>query len=569
MKNLLFTIFIIFIIFQLPAQNTPDDANSIRKKMAIIRQSTNWSDPAAAKKANEEIQKLAKQLSGSNSQLFQNSGQQTSPNDSAKSVDFEVKTAATKENILVIADRFFERSYKRLNGISKIQFDQDYAKAEKDSFSFEAVRKLCNTGGVLISFGNDHNIACVYLASAVKVMPVDTLSVNNFGGYLRIIDSVKVSVPVLLYANKLFSESPVILTQLGNSYFELHDYKNAELFYKDALKHNPDFGQAHTSLCELYLQQGRLHDAIMELFAGVKGMSCSYANASGKFQNIQNQYSKAAGGKDDFKSKEKFWDETKKQVTPSDAAGTPDSQASRVKMPVFPDCQKVEDWLEGGGYSSAVMALQGFQNYLMSFSRKFLQVQKQLPELPPDATLRDYPNERFSLDCITEMFREYSNQELMKYQESIVEISQRANDAKELYLKHFEAYAKECASCSGSCRGDEKCLKECHRKYCLKECPSARMFNELLTQVYNDYRISFSDQTSKQIKLLDDLYAFTGPWLAKINSPYWSRIYAFEVKGVALGIVGNCYASYPQAFQLPAHNDCGTDCSAFAVPFTE
>lgn len=169
--------------------------------MAIIRQSTNWSDPAAAKKANEEIQKLAKQLSGSNSQLFQNSGQQT-------------------------------------NGISKIQFDQDYAKAKKDSFSFEAVRKLCNTGGVLISFGNDHNIACVYLASAVKVMPVDTLSVNNFGGYLRIIDSVKVSVPVLLYANKLFSESPVILTQLGNSYFELHDYKNAELFYKDALKHN-------------------------------------------------------------------------------------------------------------------------------------------------------------------------------------------------------------------------------------------------------------------------------------------------------------------------------------------
>jgi hypothetical protein len=74
---------------------------------------------------------------------------------------------------------------------------------------------------------------------------------------------------------------------------------------------------------------------------------------------------------------------------------------------------------------------------------------------------------------------------------------------------------------------------------------------------------------SKQIKLLDDLYGFANPWLGKIPSPYWSKIYAYEIKRVALGIVANTYGAYPQAFQFPATNQCGTDCSAFSVPFTE
>jgi hypothetical protein len=38
------------------------DAASIRKKMAQIRSSTNWEDAAAAKKANEQIKELSKQL---------------------------------------------------------------------------------------------------------------------------------------------------------------------------------------------------------------------------------------------------------------------------------------------------------------------------------------------------------------------------------------------------------------------------------------------------------------------------------------------------------------------------
>lgn len=50
----------LFFISSLAAQN--QSPAELKKQMAKIRQSTNWDDPVASKKANEEIKKLAKQL---------------------------------------------------------------------------------------------------------------------------------------------------------------------------------------------------------------------------------------------------------------------------------------------------------------------------------------------------------------------------------------------------------------------------------------------------------------------------------------------------------------------------
>ena len=55
-------IFFLFLLFasNLVAQNqSPEE---LKKQMAKIRQSTDWNDPVAAKKANDEIKKLSKQL---------------------------------------------------------------------------------------------------------------------------------------------------------------------------------------------------------------------------------------------------------------------------------------------------------------------------------------------------------------------------------------------------------------------------------------------------------------------------------------------------------------------------
>lgn len=481
--------------------------------------------------------------------------------------DIVLGKVPSKEQMLTIAERFFQRSYKQLNAIEKAEFDKDFKAAEKEKFSVDAVRKLGNKGAELITFGDDHYFACVYITSAVKAIPTDTLSVNNFGGYLRIIDSLEVSIPVLLYANELFSESPVILTQLGCSLLELGDEVKAEKYLKLALKFNPDFGQANSALTEVYIRQKKFKEALQQLFAGCKNMGMNYQQASMANQQIQNGYENSTPG-DDLKGKEEFWDETQKQTQPSGNGGPMPKPTGKVKMPAFPDCSSANDWLLGGGYSGAVQAYSGFHDYMMKFVEEFGKVHSEKPNIPENAILRDYPNERLALDCITEMFAHRSQNEAKKYHKIIEEISGRVNNAKELYIKNYGEYGKEYSECLKGCTTDI-CYKECERKFCAKECPNANKFNEMLQSGYNQYRQAFSGMVSKQIQMLNDLYGFTDQWLAKIESPYWSKIYAYEVKRVALGIVGNAFGAYPQAFQFPAKSQCETDCAVYAVPFTE
>lgn len=59
MKFFLLIIFLCSLAWNISAQQ---NAASIKQQMARIRQSTNWEDPAAAKKANEQIKELAKKL---------------------------------------------------------------------------------------------------------------------------------------------------------------------------------------------------------------------------------------------------------------------------------------------------------------------------------------------------------------------------------------------------------------------------------------------------------------------------------------------------------------------------
>ena len=478
------------------------------------------------KMTKEEALKLKDKLINKGLQIQGQLPQGGQPTYTHQNID--ISKIPTDKLVVQIADRFFKRSYKQLDIFQKTQFDKDYKEAEKNKFSQESVRILANKGAELITFGNDHFIACVYITAAVKSLISDTLSINNFGGYLRTIDSVEVSLPVLLYANKLFSKSPVILTQIGCSLLELNDDVKAEKYLKEALKYNPEFGQARTALCEVYIRQRRFKEALIELFAGVKYMGATYQQASYANAQIQNGY----GSSD----KEEFWNETKNQLKPSGDGQPQGSETDRLKMPAFPECVRVEDWTNGGGFTTALQGYQSFHNYNISFAKQFQAIQQQQPVLPANAILRDYPNERFALDCITEMFMNDSKEESKKQHQIIKDITQRVNDAKERYIKKYTEYIQEYTGCIQACpQNDTICPKECYRQYCSKQCPNTKEFNDFLRVSYANYRLAFSEMLSKQSKLLDDLYAFTNSWLAKIYSPYWSRIYAYEIKRVALG----------------------------------
>ena len=544
---------------------TGQSTDQIRQRMAEIRRTTNWDDPAAAAKANAEIKKLAAQMGGGQPPVSFGSGQAGKAEPATPETIAVKSSDVTTGNIAAIAQRFYSRSYKTLDAAGKTQFDQHFREAAADDFTFRSVRKLSGIGGVLISMGDDHNLACVYLAAAVKAMPDDTLSVNNFGAYLRIIDSVKASIQVLLYADKLYGESPIVLTQLGCSYLELGHEKEAESYLKEALEYNPGFGQAHTALCELYIRQGRLEDALVELFAGVKGMGASYARASGNYAYLQQQAEKA-GENGNQSAKEAFWDETRNQISPDDALAPLVPSVDRLKMPSFPTCQKITDWMEGGGYGTSVQTYNRMHSLLMKFSEELLQVHKELPELPPNAVLRDYPNERFALDCITEYFFRESEEEAHDFNDAYDAIMDEVNAEAEAYLQNKETYTKEYVRCAEGCGGDGYCIEECHRVYCTKECPAANIYNKSLQGHWEDYLYQFNETVDRQKEILNDLYEFSARWFSKIESPYWSKIYAYEIQRVALSAIMNVYSAHARPFQWPAHNDCGTDCSAYANP---
>lgn len=616
--KLLFTAFLLFIFnIALIAQNQPN-VDAIRKQMAKIRQSTDWNDPAAAKKANEEIKKLAQQLSG---------GQPTfkfNPNTQApKSETVSVQaTEINKETVLKIADRFFQRAYKQLDAIAKNRYDLELKSAEKENFNSVSLKKITSSGAFLLQFGDNHNEACTYLASAVKINPSDTLSVNNFGAYLRTIDSTKTALSVHLYANSLFSKSPVILTQIGCSYSELKDYRKAEDYLKEALKYSPGFGQAHTALCDLYLQTGRWKDALQQLFAAVVGNGISYGSAHGSFGMIKNAAQNSSSGNAPLTSnianqnssgnkdtKGDFWGENNLQIRPEDMlasldpdANIPDNEKlaplvppdNHLKMPDFSLTSKLEDWTHGGGFNEAVTGYQAYMSTLMAFNNEFQQIHQSQPAISPNAILRDYPNERFAIDCLLEYFRHQSKKEYKAYAEKVAGLPEQAGVFIQDYFKKHDKYLRELETClKASYENYQGCVKqcesypigtparetcmnncaenrkfvdsECNRMYCLHDCNAANDCNTNMNGVFGQFHRLFAEHKKKQEELLDDLYAFTDKWLAKIYSPHWSKIYAYEINREALGIIGQVYIAYQQAFPATVISNCGTNCSDYVI----
>jgi len=75
MKQIQILFLFLVVCVSAVSQNTGNDAASIRAQMSDIRKKTNWSDPAAAKSANEKIEALSAKLT----QAIRNSKPQTLP----------------------------------------------------------------------------------------------------------------------------------------------------------------------------------------------------------------------------------------------------------------------------------------------------------------------------------------------------------------------------------------------------------------------------------------------------------------------------------------------------------
>ncbi len=196
-----------------------------------------------------------------------------------KYANLDTVKAITASEASVIADRFLKRSLSSVYEMEEKHFIEksleDIENIQNDSLKHIACIKLSSTAMMYLGATNHLNVPIIFSAKAAKAYPSDPLLINNFGAALRMVDSLQTAYKILLYAKKIFPQSPVILTNLGNTCFELSDDKSAEIFFKKALEYNNDYDLARHGLVNVYLKRKDLRRAMEELFKGVKGIHSS------------------------------------------------------------------------------------------------------------------------------------------------------------------------------------------------------------------------------------------------------------------------------------------------------
>ncbi len=144
------------------------------------------------------------------------------------------------------------------------------------------------------------------------------------------LDSVKTSVPVFLFAKSLYPDAPVILTNLGNSLFELYDDKSAESLYKRSLEINPDYALARHGLVNVYLKQKDIRRAMEELFKGVTGIySESLADVK---KNVRTDKKNSPPAPPETEEPKQGSEESQDQGSPN-----PNVPVDNLVLPDFPD----------------------------------------------------------------------------------------------------------------------------------------------------------------------------------------------------------------------------------------
>ena len=516
--------------------------------------------------SREDAQKLQKELlkqSGiSSEKIKQATGIQDGSHYSRKNID--ISKAIDAKTVVAIAHRFFKRSYAALNAIEKNAFDQEYQLAVKDSFSLARIRRLADLGVEHIAFGANHHVAAVFITSAVKANPMDTAAVNNFGGYLRLIDSVKSSLPVLRYAYGLDSISPVIATQFAATLFALGDDQKAEKILIHTLQYNPTHWGAHEGLSIIYFTRGEIDKAMEEVFRSAStGGGATSAAVYGSIKAQQQLKARQTGAQPGANA---YSDDLRNICKP--AVYDIKDFGNRIEYPEFPVVAKLEDWTLGNGYNQAVKVYGAFHQNLMQFVEKRKSVAMEPQPVRPNAYARSYASERFMISGIIDIFMAESKRNNALFTAEIDKVLEGMDAVLTNYSDIAERAQKKMSACIESCgESNALCHLKCIQEYCRATCPAAEECNNHLSVLFNQYSKAFVAYKQKQKKLLDDFYAFSQPWVDRIESGYWSRQVEYDREAFALGIAADGYINYAIPFAAPV-TGC-PDCTIIFMVFEQ
>lgn len=121
-------------------------------------------------------------------------------------------------------------------------------------------------GNILIN-EEFYNTAQEYLEKAEKYFDYTNLPRALAFVYLQkgMFDEAVIKLKQAISYQKNKKSMVPLYGELGNTYLQLNRYKTAEIAYKNALKINPNYVNAHYGLAEVYLRQNRLEEALEEL----------------------------------------------------------------------------------------------------------------------------------------------------------------------------------------------------------------------------------------------------------------------------------------------------------------
>ena len=195
----------------------------------------------------------------------------------------------TADEILELAWRYHDQFWELLSVeeqwmvermTQRIWLPEDLTSTRED------VAEVTTAAAAIAAPGASREIPVVLAARAVIAMPELPLAMNNFGAMLRLIGKLRDSITVLLAARELEPRSPMILTNLANSVYELGDSYAAETMYNEALVATGDFGPALTGLGNIYMDRkdyGRALEVMLRGaqmgFCGAVKSACSEAIA--------------------------------------------------------------------------------------------------------------------------------------------------------------------------------------------------------------------------------------------------------------------------------------------------
>jgi len=178
----------------------------------------------------------------------------------------------TAEAFTALAQRILDEYYGRLDPDERRHVDDRIASLGVDGDGvLESARETSSAAVIISATASSQYMPIVLAAAAAQAAPNDPLAVNNFATILRSIGRLDESIEALLHADNLAPYSPVILTNLGNSYLDNGMLGDAQLAYTKAIAYDADFDAAHYGMSIIWVKRGNGNLAMAELAKAARG----------------------------------------------------------------------------------------------------------------------------------------------------------------------------------------------------------------------------------------------------------------------------------------------------------